>query len=70
MASVKRKEVGFDAEALVRSVEAFAAHVRGKQESALRTHQLSLPAPIKPPGPEDRDLKYQNDTQPKHEAGL
>jgi putative transcriptional regulator len=43
----------FDAEALVGSIEAFAAHVQGKQKLTLRTNQLSLPAPIKPIGPED-----------------
>ena len=50
---MKRNEIEFDAEALVGSVEAFAAHVQGKQKLTLRTNQLSLPAPIKPIGPED-----------------
>ncbi|MEI7935719.1 MAG: hypothetical protein WCK27_03440 [Verrucomicrobiota bacterium] len=49
----KRDEIGFDAEGLVGSVEAFAAQVQGKQKLTLRTNQLSLPAPIKPIGPED-----------------
>ena len=50
---MKRNEIEFDAEALVGSVEAFAAHVQGKQKLTLRTNQLSLPAPIKPLGPQD-----------------
>ena len=50
---MKRNEIEFNAEALVGSVEAFAAHVQGKRKLTLRTHQLSLPAPIKPLGPED-----------------
>ena len=50
---MKRKEIEFEAEALVESVEDFAAHVRGKQKLTLRTHQLSLPGPIKLIGPED-----------------
>jgi len=49
----KRNEIGFDAEGLVGSVEAFAAQVQGQQKLTLRTNQLSLPAPIKPIGPED-----------------
>ncbi len=49
----KRDEIGFDAEGLVGSVEAFAAQVQGQQKLTLRTNQLSLPAPIKPIGPED-----------------
>ena len=50
---MKRREVEFDAEALVGSVEAFAAHVQGKQKLTLRTNQLALPLPIKPLEPED-----------------
>jgi putative transcriptional regulator len=50
---MKRNEIEFDAEALVGSVEAFAAHVQGKQKLTLRTNQFSLPSPIKPLGPED-----------------
>ena len=49
----KRDEIGFDAEGLVGSVEAFAAQVQGQQKLTLRTNQLSLPAPIKPIGLED-----------------
>ena len=49
----KRNKIGFDAEGLVGSVEAFAAQVQGQQKLTLRTNQLSLPAPIKPIGPED-----------------
>jgi putative transcriptional regulator len=50
---MKRNEIEFDAEALVGSVESFAAHVQGKQKLTLRTNQLSLPARIKPLGPQD-----------------
>ena len=50
---MKRKEIEFDAEALVGSVEAFAAHVRGTRKLTLRTTQVSLPSPIKPLGPEE-----------------
>ena len=50
---MKRNEIEFDAEALVGSVEAFAAHVQGKQKLTLRTTQVSLPPPIKPLGPQD-----------------
>ncbi len=50
---MKRHEIEFDAEALVGSVEAFAAHVQGRQKLALRTHRLSLPSPIKPIGPKE-----------------
>ena len=47
---MKRNEIEFDPEALVGSVEAFAAHVQGKQKLTLRISQLSLPAPIEPMG--------------------
>jgi putative transcriptional regulator len=50
---MKRKKIEFDAEALVGSVEAFAAHVQGKQKLTLRTNKLSLPSPIKPLRPGD-----------------
>jgi putative transcriptional regulator len=50
---MKRNEIEFDAEELVGSVEALAEHLQGKQKLTLRTNQLSLPAPIKPIGPED-----------------
>ncbi len=50
---MKRKDFEFNAEALVGSVETYTAHVRGKQKLTLRTHHLSLPAPIKPLEPED-----------------
>jgi putative transcriptional regulator len=49
----KRTEIELDAEALVRSVEAFAAHVQGKQKLTLRTTQLEMPAPIKPMAPRE-----------------
>jgi putative transcriptional regulator len=50
---MKRKEIEFSGEILVGSVEAFAAHVRGKQKLTLRTTKLSLPARIKPLRPKD-----------------
>jgi putative transcriptional regulator len=50
---MKRNEVEFDAEALVGSVEALAAHVKGKRKITLRTHQISLPPPIQPLEPGD-----------------
>jgi putative transcriptional regulator len=50
---MKRNKPKFDAEALVGSVEAFAAHVQGKQKLTLRNNQMSLPSPITPLRPED-----------------
>lgn len=50
---MKRKEIEFDAEALVGSVETFAAHVQGKHKLTLRSRCLSLPPPIKPVRPKD-----------------
>jgi putative transcriptional regulator len=50
---MKHKEIEFSAEELVGSVEAFAAHVRGRKKLTLRTRQLSLPPPIKPLRPKD-----------------
>ena len=44
---MKRKEIEFNAEALVGSVEAFAAHVQGRKKLTLRTRHLRLPPPIK-----------------------
>ncbi len=68
---MKRKEIEFDAEALVGSVEAFAAHVRGEQKLTLRTHQFTLPAPIKPLGPEDiRALRQKLNVSQAVFAGL
>jgi putative transcriptional regulator len=49
----KHTEIDFDAEALVGSVEAFAAHVQGRKKLTLRTTRLSMPAPIKPLAPKD-----------------
>ena len=45
---MKRKDIEFDAETLVGSVEAFAAHVRGRHKLPLRTSAVSLPEPIEP----------------------
>ena len=50
---MKRKEIEFNAEELVGSVEALAAHVQGKQKLTLRTRQLALPPPIKPLRPKE-----------------
>jgi putative transcriptional regulator len=50
---MKQKEIEFDAEALVGSVEAFAAHVQGKRKLTLRSRRLALPSPIKPVRPKD-----------------
>ncbi len=50
---MKGKEIEFDAETLVGSVEAFAAHVQGKRKLTLRSRRLSLPPPIKPVRPKD-----------------
>ncbi len=50
---MKHKEIEFDPEALVASVEAFAAHVQGRKKLTLRTHQLTLPPPIKPLRPKE-----------------
>lgn len=50
---MKRKDIEFDAEALVRSVEALAAHVRGERKLTLRTRAIMLPEPIRPLRPKD-----------------
>jgi putative transcriptional regulator len=47
------KEIEFNAEELVGSVEAFAAHVQGRKKLTLRTRELSLPPPIKPLRPKE-----------------
>ena len=45
---MKRKEIEFNAEDLVSSVETLARHAAGKEKLTLRTRTLKLPAPIKP----------------------
>jgi putative transcriptional regulator len=50
---MKRKEIEFNPEELVASVEALAAHVQGRKKLTLRTRELSLPPPIKPLGPKE-----------------
>ena len=50
---MKRKEIEFDAETLVGSVEAVAIHVRGERKLTLRSHVLNLPEPIAPVRPKD-----------------
>jgi putative transcriptional regulator len=50
---MKHKEIEFNAEALVGSVEDLAAHLQGRKKLTLRTHRLSLPPPIKPLRPRE-----------------
>jgi putative transcriptional regulator len=50
---MKHKEIEFDAEALVGSVEALAAHVRGERKLTLHTHALTLPGRLDPLRPKD-----------------
>jgi putative transcriptional regulator len=50
---MKGKDIEFDAETLVGTVEAFAAHVQGERKLTLRSRRLSLPPPIKPVRPKD-----------------
>ena len=49
---MKTKEISFDAEALVASVEAMAHYVRGERKLTLRTRAL-LPGPVKPIAAQD-----------------
>ncbi len=48
---MKRKEIEFEAEELVRSVEAFAAHTTGRRKLRLRTRAIRLPKPLRPVRP-------------------
>lgn len=50
---MKRKEIEFDAEALVGSVEAMAAHLRGERKLTLRSRTMTLPGAIAPLRPKD-----------------
>ena len=43
---MKRKEIEFDAGALVGSVEVLASHVRGERKLTLRSRTIDLPEPI------------------------
>jgi Predicted transcriptional regulator len=45
---MKCKEIEFNAEDLVSSVEALARHAAGKEKLTLRTNSLALPPRIKP----------------------
>jgi putative transcriptional regulator len=45
---MKTKDIEFNAEDLVRSAEALAGHLTGKEKLTLRTKTLPLPAPVKP----------------------
>jgi len=44
---MKRKEIEFNAEDLVGSVEALARHSTGKLKLTLRTKTMTLPRPVK-----------------------
>jgi putative transcriptional regulator len=44
---MKRKEIEFNSEDLVSSVEALARHAVGQEKLTLRTNALELPKPIK-----------------------
>ena len=58
--SMKRKHIVFNSEAMVGSVEALAAHVRGERKLTLRTHAMPLPEPIEPLKPKDvADIRHQ-----------
>jgi putative transcriptional regulator len=68
---MKHKEIEFNAEELVGSVEAFAAHVKGRKKLTLRTRQLSLPPPIKPLRPKEiRALRHRLNVSQAVFAGL
>jgi putative transcriptional regulator len=45
---MKRKEIEFNAENFVTSVEGLARHAAGKEKLTLRTRTLKLPPPIRP----------------------
>lgn len=44
---MKNKEIKFDAEELVRSVEEFRDHVTGRRKLTLKTSTVTLPEPVK-----------------------
>lgn len=48
---MKTKEIEFNAENLVGSVEALAGHLSGKGKITLRTKTVSLPSRVKPMNP-------------------
>jgi putative transcriptional regulator len=50
---MKRKDIEFDPEAMVGSVEALVAHVCGERKLTLRTWAVNLPGPIEPMQPKD-----------------
>ncbi len=50
---MKRKEIKFNAEELVGSVEAFAEHVAGKRKLTLRSTTFALPKPVQSLAPKD-----------------
>jgi len=56
ISAMKRKEIEFDAEALVGSVEAFAKHLQGKQKLRRLERQGAPvgPLPGPPPAPEKK----------------
>jgi putative transcriptional regulator len=43
---MKRKEIEFNAEDLVASVESFADHLQGRKKITLRTHTISTPVEV------------------------
>ena len=50
---MKRKEIQFDPEDLVSSVESVARHAAGQEKLTMRTTNLQLPPPIKPIKPKE-----------------
>jgi putative transcriptional regulator len=50
---MKRKEIQFDPEDLVSSVESIARHAAGREKLTMRTSNLKLPPPIKPIKPKE-----------------
>src|SRR5438034_6828611 len=51
--AMKRKEIEFNAEDLVSSVETLARHAAGREKITLRTKTLTLPRPVKPIKPRE-----------------
>ena len=50
---MKHKEIEFNTEELIDSVEDFAAHVQGRKKLTLRTYRLTRRPPIKPIRPKE-----------------
>ncbi len=49
----KHKEIKFDAETLVRSVEEFVEHLQGRRKLTLRVTTITIPEPVKPMKPRE-----------------